>query len=72
MLYDIQGAAVITVSIITFDGRKAAEVQESVSGRGRLAVDTRAMAAGVYFYTVKTTYSNLEEKSKPKKIVISR
>jgi hypothetical protein len=72
MLYDTDAAAVITVSIITLDGRKAAESVQSVAGPGRFAVDIRSLAPGVYFYTVKIKFSNREEKSKPKKLVISR
>ena len=74
MIY--HGIARRSITVYTLDNRQAAfkSVNDPLllSENGRLELDTTGIAPGVYYYIVKTKYADSEEKSGPKKLVISR
>ena len=72
MLYNYQDARLLTVRLYSLDGTQALSVNYNVSGKGRLETDTSQLAPGVYYYTVEAVHSGTTEKTKVKKLVVSR
>ncbi len=73
LYYDMSEAGDITVEIYSIDAWKVREHKRSnVSGQGRIPISTENLAPGIYFYRSIIKYSGSEEKTKPKKLVITK
>jgi hypothetical protein len=72
MLYNYQDGAILTVRVYSLDGTQALSVNYNISGKGRLEADTSQLAPGVYYYTVEALHSGTTDRTKVKKLVVSR
>jgi hypothetical protein len=72
MLYNYPGESTLTLNIYSLDGTQAMAENYSVFGRGRISASTLSLAPGVYYYIVESVRSGTTDRTKVKKLVVSR